>query len=353
MTKEIKRRDFLKASVAAGAMLMAGDFIKKEEAIARGASAISEAEKITITVITDNYYDVTVPSKKMAKRYVIDPGTPIVNWGLHAEHGLAFHIETDVKGVSHSFLFDYGTDFQGVLRNMELLNIDFSKLEALTVSHGHWDHYLTLVEVLKAKKALMRKGIPLYVGKETFVERFYRRPDGLIMSLGQLKREDIEALGFVKIVEVEDPTQIVPGAYLTGKIEMGTDYEKGQPPLVIKRGDQFPQDFFIGEQVVVLNLKGRGLVVLSGCAHRGIINGVRQAQKITGIEKIHAVIGGFHLTGARPEVIQRTIADIKAATPDYIVPTHCTSFPAIAAFAKEMPDQFILSTAGTRFIFGG
>ncbi len=236
---------------------------------------------------------------------------------------------------------------------MELLNIDFNKLEALTLSHGHWDHQLTIVEVLKTKRNVVRKGIPFYVGEETFVERFSKRPDGVILSLGQLKREDVEALGFVKIIEVKDPTPIVPGAYLTGKIEMVTDYEKGQPSLVIKRGDQFPQDFFIGEQVVVLNLKGRGLVVLSGCAHRGIVNGVRQAQKITGIEKIHAVAGGFHLTGARPEVIQRTIADIKGMSPDYIVPTHCTSFPAIAAFAREMPDQFILSTVGTRFTFGG
>ena len=109
------------------------------------------------------------------------------------------------------------------------------------------------------------------------------------------------------------------------------------------------QEDFIGEQAIVLNVKGKGLVVLSGCAHRGIVNTVKHAQKMTGIEKVHAIVGGFHLTGAKPELIQKTIADIKTIRPEYIVPTHCTGFEAISAFAREMPDQFILNTAGTRY----
>ncbi len=98
-----------------------------------------------------------------------------------------------------------------------------------------------------------------------------------------------------------------------------------------------------------MNAKGNGLVVLSACAHRGIVNTLRHAQEMTGIEKAHAVIGGFHLRGAKPEVIANTIADVKAMRPDYIVPTHCTRFEAITAFAREMPEQFILNTAGTQY----
>jgi 7,8-dihydropterin-6-yl-methyl-4-(beta-D-ribofuranosyl)aminobenzene 5'-phosphate synthase len=351
MDKEMNRREFIKASAAAGVALAAGDILKSGS-VAHAAARIPEAEKVTITIVTDNYYDLTVPSVKIAKRYMIKPGEPIGNWVLHAEHGLAYHIETVVNGVSHSFLFDYGTDCPGVFRNMELLKIDFKSVEALVLSHGHFDHQLTLVDLMKAKRGIFREGIPLYLGEEGFVERFVKGPKG-VMSLGQLKREDVEALGFVKIREIKEPTPIVPGAYATGKIEMVTEYEKGQPPLVIKRGDQYPQDFFIGEQGVILNVKGKGIVVASGCAHRGIVNCVKQAQKMTGGEKVHAVLGGFHLTGAKPEVVRRTIADIKAANPEYIIPTHCTSFPAIAAFAREMPDQFILSTVGTKFTFGG
>jgi 7,8-dihydropterin-6-yl-methyl-4-(beta-D-ribofuranosyl)aminobenzene 5'-phosphate synthase len=100
-----------------------------------------------------------------------------------------------------------------------------------------------------------------------------------------------------------------------------------------------------------MHAKGKGLVVLSACAHRGIVNTLKHAQKMTGIEKVHAVIGGFHLTGAKPEIIAKTIADVKVMRPEYIVPTHCSGFETIAAFAREMPDQFILNTAGTRYTF--
>jgi len=165
-----------------------------------------------------------------------------------------------------------------------------------------------------------------------------------------LKREDIENLGLINIVETSLPKQIIPGAYLIGQIDQVTNYEKIPPVFLTRRDGQLVQDDFIGEQAVVLNVRGKGLVVISGCAHRGIVNTVRQAQKITGINKVHAIIGGFHLTGARPETIQRTIADIKAFYPDYIAPFHCTGFEAITAFAREMPEQFILNTSGTRYI---
>ena len=98
-----------------------------------------------------------------------------------------------------------------------------------------------------------------------------------------------------------------------------------------------------------MNAKGKGLVVLTACAHRGVVNTVRHAQKMTGIDKVHAIIGGFHLTGASPELIEKTIADVKALRPDYVVPTHCTGFEAMTAFARAMPEQFILNTAGTRY----
>jgi 7,8-dihydropterin-6-yl-methyl-4-(beta-D-ribofuranosyl)aminobenzene 5'-phosphate synthase len=261
----------------------------------------------------------------------------------HHSHGL-----NNVR--THCFLFDYGVDFQGVSKNIELLNIDFKVLEALGLSHGHFDHWGAFLALLKWQREKIPKGIPLYVGEEAFVERFFRTRAG-VASLELLKREEVENLGVVKIIEIKDPTQIVPGAYFTGKIERVTDYAKGSPALLIKRGDKFEQDNFIGEQGLVFNAKGKGLIVLSGCAHAGIVNTVKHAQKMTGIQKVHAVIGGFHLTGAKQEIIQKTIADIKAIGPDYIVPTHCAGYEAITAFQKEMPEQFILNTSGTKYLF--
>jgi 7,8-dihydropterin-6-yl-methyl-4-(beta-D-ribofuranosyl)aminobenzene 5'-phosphate synthase len=348
MLKELNRREFLKASVATASVVLASN-PSGGASVAHASVKVPAADEITITVITDNYCDALRGDYKIANRHVAAPGSPLLNMSLHAEHGLAYHIETLVNGESHSFLFDYGTDFRGVGRNMELLAIDFKKVEALGLSHDHFDHQAALVQLLKSKSEGLRKGIPFYVGEKTFLGTFMSRA-GNIVSLEALKREEIESLGFVKIVEVKDPTPIVPGAYLTGKIEQVTDYEQISAMFVAINGDEFVQETFSGEQAVILNAKGKGLVVLSGCAHRGIVNTVKHAQKVTGIEKVHAVIGGFHLIGASPELIRKTIADMKSVSPDYIVPTHCTGFEAIVAFAKEMPDQFIISTAGTKYI---
>jgi 7,8-dihydropterin-6-yl-methyl-4-(beta-D-ribofuranosyl)aminobenzene 5'-phosphate synthase len=348
MDSGLNRREFLRATVAAGTVLFSTDFLPKEAA-AQGVVKIPEAEKITITIIIDNLADATRPNYKIARRppRIVSP----LDNALHAEHGLSYHIETLLEGQSHSLLFDFATDFQGFKKNTDLLKIDFKKIQALALSHDHYDHQAALMELLKAKREDFPKGIPFYVGENFFVGTYSKVPDGQVVSLLALKREDIEGLGMVKIVETKGPTQIIPGAYFTGKVERVTDYEKIAPNFVAKKGDQFVQEDFIGEQAVVLNAKGKGLIVLSGCAHRGIVNTVKHAQKITGIEKVHAIIGGFHLTGAKPDLIQKTITDVKAIHPDYIVPTHCTGFEAVSTFAREMPDQFILNTAGTKYIF--
>jgi 7,8-dihydropterin-6-yl-methyl-4-(beta-D-ribofuranosyl)aminobenzene 5'-phosphate synthase len=347
MEKEMNRRKFIKTAAATGAVFLMKNG-KGEGVIAPGVVEIPEAEKIVVTVITDNYFDQIRPDDRIAKRHRHPQS--VLEGSLHAEHGLAYHVETTVEGRTHSFLFDFATDFQGVKRNMDRLKIDFRKVEALVLSHDHFDHQAALLELLDARKDELATGIPFYVGERFFVGTYWRTLDGHVIDLLALKREEIEKLGLVKIVEIKAPAPIVPGACSTGRIEQVTGYEKIPPVFVTKKGDQFVQEEFIGEQAIVMNAKGKGLVVLSGCAHRGIVNAVKRAQQMTGVEKVHAVIGGFHLTGAKPEVIRQTIADIKAICPDYIVPTHCTGFEAIAAFAREMPDQFILNTAGTRYI---
>jgi 7,8-dihydropterin-6-yl-methyl-4-(beta-D-ribofuranosyl)aminobenzene 5'-phosphate synthase len=346
MEKGMNRREFLKATAATGTALMAGNFLQ-EASWAQGTVKIPESEKIVITVITDNLADLTLPHYKIAQRHM--GTTSILEAALHAEHGLAYQIETVVNGQSHYCLFDFATDPHGVMRNMKLLKIDFAKIEALGLSHDHFDHQAAMVEILNAKKGEFRKEVPFYVGEQFFVGTYARRPNGQIVSLLALKREDIEGLGFVKVVEIKTPTPIIPGAYLPGRVEQVTDYEKIPPNFVAKKGEAFVQETFIGEQAVILNAKGKGLVVISSCAHRGIVNTVKQAQKMSGMERVYAVMGGFHLTGASPERIQKTIADIKAISPEYIVPTHCTGFKAISAFAQAMPNQFILNTAGTKY----
>ena len=294
MDSSVSRRDFLRATATTGAVVATSNFLNVS-AWAQGVVNIPEAESITITVITDNLASTLEPGYKIAKR-LARTTSPLDN-ALHGEHGLAYQIETVVGGQYHSCLFDFASDAQGVMRNMKLLKIDLAKVEALGLSHDHWDHQAALLEILKTRKNEFRTGIPLYVGEQFFQGTYSKQPDGSIVSLLALKRQDIEDLGFVRIVEVREPTAIIPGAYLPGKVERVTDYEQIPASSVMKKGDEFVQETFPGEQAVFLNAKGKGLVVLSGCAHRGIVNTVKQAQRMTGIQKVHAVIGGFHMTG--------------------------------------------------------
>jgi 7,8-dihydropterin-6-yl-methyl-4-(beta-D-ribofuranosyl)aminobenzene 5'-phosphate synthase len=308
---------------------------------------IGAADAVTVTVVTDNYYDAVRRDASIGKTFRTVPGQAIFG-----EHGLSCVIETVTEGMSGMFIFDYGASPQVLINNMQVLGIDVSNVRAFSLSHGHFDHWGGLVPFLKANSEHINPNTPLYVGEETFFQRFSLRPSrDDLHDLGSLDREGIESLEKIDIINVKEPTEIIPGAWLTGSIERVTTYEKVPPSLLVMRGDSIEEDDFRGELAVVCNVKGKGLVVLSGCAHAGIVNTVHHAQKITGIDKIHAVIGGFHLVNTDTEIVWQTIADIQDIAPDYIIPMHCTGFEALTAFKDAMPEQFILNTAGTRYSF--
>lgn len=335
----------MKYAAATGVMIAAGDKIM-ESATAQAATAVTEVDKLTIWILADNYYDTNEPDTKITKRY-----RSVAGKSIHAQHGLSYYIETVTAGKTSSCMFDFGLDPADVMGNIALLGLDIEKTNAFGLSHGHYDHFTGAVSILKNQPRIAA-GTPFYVGEEAFSRRYTLRPGATEPTdLGQLKKEDIEALG-LKVVEVKNPTEIVPGAYFTGKIERVTSYEKVPASQQIKRGEKIESDTFPGEQAVFFNVKGKGLVVLSGCAHCGIVNTVKHAQKIASIDKVHAIMGGFHLIVAKPELIQSTVADIKAMKPDHIVGTHCTGFRALVALSREMPDAFTINTAGTKYTFG-
>jgi len=149
MSKEMNRRDFLKTVAVTGTIFLTTDMLKKA-ASAQGTIKIPEAENITITIITDNYYENDGPSYKIANRY---SGS-----SFYAEHGIACHVETVVDGRSHALLFDFGPTFSGLSSNMDTLKIDVDRLEALALSHGHRDHCGGLVELLRPERKRYRKG---------------------------------------------------------------------------------------------------------------------------------------------------------------------------------------------------
>ena len=292
---------------------------------------ITEVDHVRMAVITDNYYDALRPDPPCGVRYRTAHGSSI-----HAEHGLSYYVETMVDGVSTGFMFDFGLDGKGVLNNMALLSIDFEKIAAFGLSHGHFDHWGGLLDILRANQSKIEKTIPLYVGEEVFAHRSSRSVEGRgLRDLGRLDRTEIERTGLVEIVEIKEPVEVIPGAYLMGKIERTVDYETDNPMLLIDRNGRMEVDDFHGEQALIFNVQRKGLVVVSGCAHVGIINIVAQARKLAGIEKVHAIIGGFHLINASTDRIEKTLRAFKEIGPDHLIPAHCTGFEAVTALARR------------------
>src|SRR5664279_3522737 len=239
-----------------------------------------------------------------------------------------------------------------LFNNTKILKVDFGKIEAIALSHGHPDHFLGLVELLKLLRKGRDKGIPLFLHPDAFLERRLNIPAiGHPATLPVLDEDFLKEEEAIPI-KSEKTSPIADGLICTtGEVERKTAFEKGFSWAEAKIDENWIIDPFRDDQGLVVKVKGKGLVVISGCAHAGIINTVQYAKKITGTDKVHAVLGGFHLTGRIFEpIIQPTIDEMKKIKPDHIVPMHCTGCKAINRFAEKMPEQFMLNTVGTTYV---
>jgi 7,8-dihydropterin-6-yl-methyl-4-(beta-D-ribofuranosyl)aminobenzene 5'-phosphate synthase len=142
------------------------------------------------------------------------------------------------------------------------------------------------------------------------------------------------------------------GCWTTGAVPRRSFEKAGTPrALHYRQGNQFIRDNLDDDQSIVINVKDKGLVILTGCAHSGVVNTVNYARDISGVDRVHAILGGFHLAPANDEEIQQTIDAIKALKPAMVVPSHCTGFGAISEFSRQMADEFVLGTVGTKYLF--
>ncbi|KKH96321.1 dihydropteroate synthase [Methanosarcina sp. 1.H.T.1A.1] len=316
---------------------------------------IREADRLEITVFMDNYTDMLlVESTGVYKR----PQIPLPQI-LLAEHGLSCLIKVYEGAEEHTVLMDAAVTPACLLNNIELLKADPGSIEAVVLSHGHPDHFLGLAGLFKLISEKRDKGttpgIPLILHPDAFLERHLNIPAiGRPVPIPVLNEDILKKAGAVP-VKSEKAFSIANGLiHTTGEIERKIPFEKGFPWAEAKVDGNWITDPFRDDQGLVIKLKGKGLVVISGCAHAGIINTVEHAKKITGTDKVHAVLGGFHLTGQLFDpIIQPTIDEMKRINPDYVVPMHCTGWKAINRFAEEMPGKFLLNTVGTTYLFGG
>jgi len=306
---------------------------------------LRQADSVSVTVVTDNYTDLFLLEGRgiMHRPGMLGELAPI------AEHGLSLLIEARCGGQAHTFLLDASLSALGLLHNLKVLNVDAGRIEGVILSHGHLDHIGGLMVFLRENPGLRE----LVAHPDAFLPRRFNIPgSGPRPPLPVLDAGALTEVGVV-VRQSEDAATWFSDLVLSlGRIERVTDFERGFPWAEIQKGGQWMVDPFDDDQAVVLRVADE-LIVISGCAHAGIVNTVRYAQKVTGIDKVHAVMGGFHLTGPLFEpIIAATVAELKAIDPDAAVPMHCTGWKAINTFAREMGDRFFLNTVGTRYVFG-
>ena len=216
----------------------------------------------------------------------------------------------------------------------------------MVISHGHPDHTGSLVGFLQKRG----EETPVVVHPHAFVERWRVLPDGTRKGPWQESAEAWEQAG-AEIVYVEGPRQLADGCLATGAIPRRTDFEKvGNRVFLSREGKRLP-DIIDDDQAIVINVSGKGLVVITGCAHSGIVNTVLYAREISGVQSVHAVVGGFHLCDAGEEKIERTIAELKRMGPRLVVAAHCSGFEATRRLAAAMPGEFVPSAVGTTLKF--
>ncbi len=365
----VSRRGVLCAGGAAAFSALVGALLggaKPARAEALGG-AVPEVDRLAVRVVIDSFQQAISPSTKVGEVEVQRFGLPPAGKSLLEEFGLSMHLECRRGNESRNLLLDFGFTSGTLNNNLAMLGIAPESIDALILSHGHYDHFGGLAGFLQQNHARIRADLPLYMGGE---ECFCSREliIGKPQDFGALDRKAL-ADAKVKVIFAEAPAVVAGHAFTTGHIPV-TSFEKVLSPtrmtVGVKDGvgcfpDKLPEnkrsatvipDDFEHELATCFNVKGRGLVVLTSCSHRGVVNVVNRAIEVSGVKTVHAVMGGFHLAPHKEEYVRETVAALKAINPDHVIPMHCTGEAFADIVQQEMPSKFIRSYTGSRFIFG-
>ncbi len=310
--------------------------------------SLPEVDEVRVTIIMDNSIDILMASDDIAHRFPLVSnlfGRPIPL----AEHGTSVLIQ--VKQGTHrgTVLFDTGMSRQGILYNMDAMEIDAADIQAIVLSHGHPDHTMGLPGIIDR---LGRHHLPLVLHPDACLERKLVLPNGLEVQLPAPKINDFRREN-IEVIEEIGPSMLVDNMILiSGEVARTTDFEKGFPIHYACRDNAWVADpLIMDDQCAIIHVRNKGLVIITGCGHSGIINTIYHAQTLTGVNKVYAVMGGFHLTGGLFEsIIPATIEALQQIAPRYVVPCHCTGWSATYHIARAMPEAFIPNSVGTTFV---
>src|SRR3954467_3831827 len=323
---------------------------------------LDPVDALSVTVLVDNVTDLLLVDEGPARRPVIGSGprvpVPVLDLGeafdrLRAEHGVSALVSVVRGGREHRLLFDTGISPDGLVENMRRLELSPRDVEAVILSHGHFDHVGGMAGLTRE---LGPANLPVVIHPEAWSRRRIALPGREPVEIAAPSRGALEGAGF-EIVEQRDPSFLLDRSLLvTGEVDRTTEFEQGMAPSHQAHHDGAwrPDPLVLDDQALVAEVRGKGLVVLTGCGHAGVVNTLRYIRKLTGRQKLHAVIGGFHLNGPRFEPLIGPTGDAFAElAPDFLVPAHCTGWKATHGLPSRFPDAFLPSGVGTRFEFEG
>jgi 7,8-dihydropterin-6-yl-methyl-4-(beta-D-ribofuranosyl)aminobenzene 5'-phosphate synthase len=321
--------------------------------------ALRPVDRVRVTVLVDNLVDPLLVDRDAiwrlnwpralcgalprAAAVTAPEGVPDA---LIAEPGFSALVRIERDGQERTLLFDTGVSPNGMIENMRRLDISPGGIEVIVLSHGHWDHVTGMEGLVRA---LGRPNLPVMIHPEFWRRRRISFPGLDPCELPATSRPALEDVGF-QIIEERQPSFLLDGAALvTGEVDRTTEFETGFNGHEALHADHWqPDPLILDDQALVLRVRDRGLLILTGCGHAGIVNTVRYAQRLTGEDRVAAIIGGFHLSGPMFEpIIEATVAALAEFSPELLVPAHCTGWRALHRIASKFPDAFAISTVGT------
>jgi 7,8-dihydropterin-6-yl-methyl-4-(beta-D-ribofuranosyl)aminobenzene 5'-phosphate synthase len=251
---------------------------------------------------------------------------------LKSKHGLSFFIKAKIGDDKVTVLMDTGTSPEALLHNVDAMGVNLGDVDVIALSHGHYDHTGGLLEALKR----MKKRVPVIGHPTVFDPKLSLMPHLRLIGT-PFKASEVEAVGGVPVF-ASDPVKIADGITTTGEVPRITAFESVRGFWTVHNG-RFVDDVMLDDQSLVIDVEGKGLVVVAGCAHAGIINTIKYAQKITGNSRVYAVLGGFHLISADDKRIQATVNELEKLDLEFVGPCHCTGKKAVKKFAEAFGDR--------------
>ena len=308
--------------------------MKETKSAMIGSKTLEPADRVEVTILVDNFIDNTLKSMPGVSRH----RDRNINDPLLAEHGLALLLEITNKGRKSHFLLDTGSSKLVISHNAEKMGINLKELSGVFLSHNHDDHTSGLEKVLA-----ITGPVPVYIHPYGFYTKWVKsRPT-------RLDKDRLADLGAIWRAK-EGPQSIAPFLLTSGSILRTTEFEEiiGISDRKVEKDGAMKTEAFLDDGALIINIEKKGLLIVTGCAHSGIINTINYCQELGGSGHIYALIGGFHLTQASPQRISKTIQALKEKKIQHLVPLHCTGFEAMAIIWQAFSREFIIPSVGTR-----